>query len=307
MRSTPVFLSSKKSTNVRLNLGQLVGYLGNKLTGQLFPARAEARLRAAMLTPRRPAEPNGTDLVRADNAARVPYGSRWLKVWSFGAGPTILLAHGWSGHAAQFDAWIEPLVTAGHRVVLFDAPAHGRSGGTDTNIMDMAGAVQHVAGLYGPVHAIVAHSFGAPATLVALQHGLKVERLVLIAAPLSLTKHSIFVAHALGFPMAVRGRMQRKMERALEFRWDEAESDKALAALAEERRLDVLLIHDRRDREVPFAAAERLAVAAPAARLIATDGLGHNRILRSATVIADAIGFVGGAARADAAASRRAA
>jgi len=153
----------------------------------------------------------------------------------------------------------------------------------------------------------VAHSFGAPATLFALQHGLKAARLVLIAAPLSLTKHSVFVANALGFPMAVRGRMQRKMERALEFRWDEAESDKALSALAEERGLDVLLVHDRRDREVPFAAAEHLAVAAPAARLFVTDGHGHNRILRHADVIAEAIRFVGGAARADSDVARRAA
>jgi pimeloyl-ACP methyl ester carboxylesterase len=176
--------------------------------------------------------------------------------------------------------------------VLFDAPAHGRSGGRQTNIMDMAGAIQLVAGLYGPVHAIVAHSFGAPATLFALRHGLKVDRLVLMAAPLSLTKFSLLVAHVLGMPLSVRGRMQRNMERKLGFRWDENDTDKTLAELAAERALDVLLIHDRRDREVPFAAAERLAAAVPTARLIATDGNGHNRLLRNATVIADAIGFV---------------
>jgi len=290
--SSPAVL--RKSTNVRFSPGQTLGRIAERIGAGLFPARAERRLRAAMLTPRRPAEPAGTDLVRADNAARVPYGSRWLRVWSFGEGPAILLAHGWSGHAAQFDAWIEPLVSAGHRVVLFDAPAHGRSGGTETNIMDMAGAVQHVAGLYGPVHAIVAHSFGAPAALFALQHGLAAERLVLIAAPLSLTKHSVFVAQALGFTMAVRGRMQRKMERALEFRWDETQSDKALAELVAERKLDVLLIHDKRDREVPFASSERLVAVAPAARLFATEGSGHNRILRNAQVIGETIRFVGG-------------
>lgn len=286
-------LPYKNSTNVRFYARHVAGKLRNALLARFLPDRAERALRAAMLTPQRPKDAGNSDLVRADNAARVPYGGRWLRVWSFGEGPTVLLAHGWSGHAAQFDAWIEPLVSAGYRAVLFDAPAHGRSGGGETNLMDMAGAVQHVAGLYGPVHAIVAHSFGAPATLFALQHGLSADRLVLIAAPLSLTKHSVFVAQALGFTPAVRGRMQRRIERELEFRWDEAESDKALAGLAEQQPLDVLLVHDKRDREVPFASSERLAAALPSARLMATDGSGHNRILRNSQVIAEAIRHLG--------------
>jgi pimeloyl-ACP methyl ester carboxylesterase len=90
------------------------------------------------------------------------------------------------------------------------------------------------------------------------------------------------VAQALGFTMAVRGRMQHKIERELDFRWGLAESDTALAELAAERKVDVLLIHDKRDGEVPFASSERLAAAVPAARLFATEGSGHNRILRNA-------------------------
>ncbi len=303
MTATAAFFAPKKSTNVRLSLEQLLARTARRLAASVFPARAERRLRDFMLTPQRPAADSASDLVRSDNAARIPYASRWLRVWSFGSGPTVLMAHGWSGYAAQFDAWIEPLVTAGYRVVLFDAPAHGGSGGRRTNIMDMAGAIQLVAGLYGPAHAIVAHSFGAPAALFALRHGLKADRLVLLAAPLSLTKFSLFVAHVLGLPLSVRGRMQRNMERKLGFRWDDTDTDKVLSELADERALDVLLVHDRRDREVPFAAAERLAAAVPTARLIATDGNGHNRLLRNATVIADAIGFV----RAHSVAGRQAA
>jgi pimeloyl-ACP methyl ester carboxylesterase len=294
MNATSAFFAPKKSTNVRLSFEQLLARTARGLAARLFPAQAERRLRDFMLTPQRPAADNGSDLVRSDNAERVPYASRWLRVWSFGEGPAILLAHGWSGYAAQFDAWIEPLVSAGHRVVLFDAPAHGGSGGRQTNIMDMAGAIQHVAGLYGPVHAIVAHSFGAPATLFALRHGLKVDRLVLMAAPLSLTKFSLFLAHVLGLPLSVRGRMQRNMERKLQFRWDETETDTVLADLVAARGLDVLLVHDKRDREVPFASAERIAAAVPSAQLHATEGNGHTRLLRNGAVIAEAARFVGG-------------
>ncbi len=292
MDATSDFFIPKKSTNVRLSTSQMAARAVRGMAARLFPAHAERRLRDFMLTPRRPAAGISSDLVRADNAARVPYASRWLRAWSFGEGPAILLAHGWSGHAAQFDAWIEPLVSAGNRVVLFDAPAHGGSGGRRTNIMDMAGAIQHVAGLHGPVHAIVAHSFGAPATLFALRHGLQVDRLVLLAAPLSLAKFSQFLAHVLGLPLSVRGRMQRNLERKLQFRWDETDTDAALASLVADRGLATLLVHDRRDREVPFASSEAIAAAVPSARLFATEGSGHTRLLRNGAVIAEAVRFV---------------
>lgn len=293
MSVVPATVSLDKSTNVRLSFEQLLARAARRMAARVFPAQAERRLRDFMLTPQRPAADSASDLVRGDNAARVPYASRWLRVWSFGNGPTVLLVHGWSGWAGQFDAWIEPLVGAGHRVVLFDAPAHGGSGGRRTNLMDFAGAIQHVAGLYGPVHAIAAHSFGAPATLFALRHGLKADRLVLISAPLSLTKFSLFVAHVLGLPLSVRGRMQRNLERKLQFRWDDADTDTALAHLVAERNLPVLLVHDMRDRQVPFASLERLAEAVPSARVYATDGGGHTRLLRDHCVIAEAVSLFG--------------
>jgi pimeloyl-ACP methyl ester carboxylesterase len=82
------------------------------------------------------------------------------------------------------------------------------------------------------------------------------------------------------------------MERKLQFRWDEADTDKVLADLVAERPLDVLLVHDKRDREVPFACAERIAAVVPSARLHATEGNGHTRLLRNSVVIAEASGFL---------------
>ncbi len=281
-----------KSTNGRVDLGILLRRL-RRLAATVLPERAARRSASVMLTPRRRPDAYASDLLRSDTADRVPYGNRWLRVWRFGEGPAVLLVHGWAGAAAQFDPWIEPLVGAGYRVVAFDAPAHGGSGGHSTNIMDVAGAVQLVGGLAGPLRAIVAHSFGAPASLMALRHGLVAERLVLLAPPLSLGEHSAAVARALGLPMLVRSRMQRRMESRLGFLWQETDSDRALDALDRKRAQPTLLIHDRHDREVPFASSERIAAAVPSARLVATDGLGHARILRNARVIGEALAFIG--------------
>ena len=52
-------------------------------------------------------------------------------------------------------------------------------------------------------------------------------------------------------------------------------------------------MHDRGDRRVPFTQSERLAeVNAPAARLVATDGLGHNRILRADVTLDEVTAFL---------------
>jgi hypothetical protein len=48
--------------------------------------------------------------VRFDHARRLP-------VYSWGSGPTILLAHGWSGRGSQLGAFVEPLVEQGFRLV----------------------------------------------------------------------------------------------------------------------------------------------------------------------------------------------
>jgi hypothetical protein len=51
-------------------------------------------------------------------------------------------------------------------------------------------------------------------------------------------------------------------------------------------------VHDRLDREVSFTHAERLADAWRQARLHATEGLGHRRILRDDGVVAEVVEFV---------------
>jgi hypothetical protein len=54
---------------------------------------------------------------------------------------------------------------------------------------------------------------------------------------------------------------------------------------------DLLVFHDRDDREVSFQHGERLAAQWPGARLVAPDGLGHRRILRDDAVVRDAVAF----------------
>ena len=56
----------------------------------------------------------------------------------------------------------------------------------------------------------------------------------------------------------------------------------------------VLVLHDEADEIIPFAESGQIVAAWPGAVLHATHGLGHNRILRDAGVIGDAIEFIKG-------------
>jgi hypothetical protein len=57
-------------------------------------------------------------------------------------------------------------------------------------------------------------------------------------------------------------------------------------------RAPALVVYDRADREVDFSNGEALAWAWPGARMHATSGLGHRRILRTPAAVADIVAFV---------------
>ena len=212
-----------------------------------------------------------------------------LSVYEWGAGPAVLLVHGWSGRAGQFSEFVAPLLRAGYRVIGFDAPAHGRSDGTATNLPAISAAITRVSETYGPIHALIAHSFGVACALHALTHGLRVQRMIGISPPATMEFLLQTFSRRLGLgPAAVAGLRRRIEVRFGEDVW----SAFAPIELARRVNLPALILHDRGDREVPWADGVALAGAWPGARLALTEGLGHRRILNDADVIAQTLAFL---------------
>src|SRR3954463_12622524 len=106
-----------------------------------------------------------------------------LHVLRWGKGPLVVLVHGWNGRGSQLGAFVEPLVRTGLSVVAFDAPGHGDSRGHRLYLRDLADCIVDVARAVGPLHAIVAHSFGAAAVLLAHQRGAIDARRNVMLAP----------------------------------------------------------------------------------------------------------------------------
>jgi pimeloyl-ACP methyl ester carboxylesterase len=206
-----------------------------------------------------------------------------LAAWRWGTGPNVLLVHGWEGRGSQLGAFVAPLVAAGMSVTAFDAPGHGDSPDHRLYLTDLADSIADVAAHVGPLHGIVAHSFGAAAVLLAhARAGVQAPRNVLVAPNVLIDDSLQRFARTVGLDDADRAALEHRIA---EHTATPLES-LALERLARTRDAALLVIHDRDDREVSFEHCVRLAATWPNAQLIATQGLGHRRILRDPAVLA---------------------
>lgn len=270
---------------------RLLGFFAARL------GRAAPRLiggwtyRTWVKTRRFPAGPGEAAVLAKARFARLSYAGRGMAVYAWGNGPTVLLVHGWNGRGAQLGHFVAPLVSAGYRVVAFDAPGHGRTGGRRTDIAEYTGAIGAVAAAYGPVVSAISHSFGAICLSRALSQGLPLGRVVYIGAPARYEGLVAGFARRLGLPRPARVQFRRLLEQRFATSvW----RDFSLVENATQMSVSTLVVHDRNDRAVPYTDAQAIAEAWPNARLLLTRGLGHQRVLRDAEVVREVVEFVRG-------------
>lgn len=279
---------AKNSTNVRTKLMRLAMRTAARVLGTVAPGAtgrwAERLFRTPQRTP--PSRTARSVLEKGQQRFLELCGER-VAVWSWGEGPRVLLVHGWSGYGGQLTAFVAPLVAEGFSVVTFDAPGHGLSSGRYSSLPEMAEVIRAVAHATGGPHAIIAHSFGAAASALALRDGMTVERAVFVAPPADPRKALAFVARELALPR----RAAERMVAQLEFHLGPVEQY-VVPDFAPSLRVPVRIFHDAQDDEVRVEAGEAIARAWPGATLVRTQGLGHYRILYTQTVVSDAVGFI---------------
>lgn len=254
---------------------------------------------------RLPVAPPAAERERRTPPGGEPFETAWSggvvrgRVYGDWGQPTAYLVHGWGGWWQQLSAHVQPLLDRGLCVVAFDAPSHGgsdpgRFGGRSTTFVEMGEALAAVAADFGRPAVVVAHSAGAMATLLAIDAGLDVEALALLAPPFSVEPIQRFVATSLGVgprsERVMRARTERRVGlpmRALDL-VDLASRQRSLPRL--------LVVHDRHDREAPFTGAVDLVTAWHGARLVLTERLGHHRVMWHPDVVARVAALGGEAA-----------
>lgn len=215
---------------------------------------------------------------------------------AWGDGPIVYLVHGWGGRRAQLDAFVDPLLWAGHRVISFDVPGHGESApgafGPGFGLLpDFTEALNAVVAVGGPAHALIGHSFGGTTSALAVLDGLAVQRMALIAPMADPTPYTVEFAQTLGFGERIRTGFIRRLERRVGRRWGEySVLDRTRAAHTSLP--PMLVVHDRGDKEVHHRDGEAIAAVWPGTELVTTTGLGHYRILQDSHVVERVVGHL---------------
>lgn len=218
-------------------------------------------------------------------------GRKRVAVYGWGAGEPVLIVHGWSSRATQLSAFVPPLEQSGFKVLAFDAPAHGRSSGSATNVWKMADALGKLEVRYGPFGAIITHSMGALATATAVAAGeLRAKCAVCLSPALRQANFVDGFARIVGLPDPVVVDLRRRLDA-----W--ADPDLWDGAVIP---FPTLLVHDTADEFIPMADVLPLERNWPAAELVTTHGLGHSGILKDAQVVDTTMAFVRRHACADA-------
>ncbi|MCG6974777.1 MAG: alpha/beta hydrolase [Acidiferrobacterales bacterium] len=215
------------------------------------------------------------------------YGPLAVNVWE--GGPTVLLVHGWNGRGSQMGSFAQPLADRGYRVVAFDLPAHGRSPGNSTDIFKAVETLEAIGDTYGPIHGVIAHSFGVMVTTLALREGLEIHRFAAISPPNSLHWLVERFETILNIPAPTHHALVQRIEANYgKDIWDKV----ALNKIARGLNIPALIVHDDHDYDVAWEQGKTLADAWPGAVFIKTTGLGHRRILRDRAVIHEVVEFI---------------
>lgn len=228
-----------------------------------------------------------------------PWGADWrVEAWPFEEasltvysqsvaphGPIALLVHGWGGHAGQMAALAEALANQGLRPVVIEMPGHGRSAGSQSTLPQFTRAIDYVTARLRQqghsVRVLVAHSLGATAGAYVASRGLPIERLVLLAPAASPPAYTHLFAQVFGLSEATRSAMQKRIEAREGILMPQFEPE----AVGPRVRVPTLVVHDRHDSINRFADGQAYTQAIGNAQLVATEGLGHRKLLKDAQVL----------------------
>ncbi len=265
-----------------------------RIVGALFPARAARRAYLLLTTPMRRARHRQSDPVLEQ--ARIfefMYGKELLKGYEWGQGEqTVLLVHGWESRGTGLRNFVPGLVAEGFRVVAFDGPAHGDSGGRRTNLPHFAGAIRALLRRIGPIHGLIAHSFGGLAAgyaLAWLLPELHVGRFVFIGVPTRMNDMVDETRRTLALNERVLAQLEHLLEKKFGRPLHQVELVNLYERLCPER---VLVVHDRYDSLVPFDAARALYDAWPGVELLITEYMGHYKLMKNPEVVQRVVRFI---------------
>jgi pimeloyl-ACP methyl ester carboxylesterase len=200
----------------------------------------------------------------------------------------VLLVHGWSGRGTQLFKIADALVKAGYSTISFDAPAHGKSPGNNTIMVDFIATILEIDKQFGPFEAVIGHSLGGMSVLNAMKAGFKVNRLAIIGSGDIVQDIIDDFVLKLELNPNIATNLRLHFEKKYGGKMDEYSAYKAAKDIA----IPALVIHDENDFEVPVKAGIHIHEHLKNSELVITKGLGHRKILGNHAVVERVIQFI---------------
>jgi pimeloyl-ACP methyl ester carboxylesterase len=219
----------------------------------------------------------------------VPSINKSIMVYQYGkSDKKALLVHGWSGRGTQLFKIADALLKEGYATVSFDAPAHGKSPGNSSIMLEFIASIFELEKQFGPFEMAIGHSLGGMAVLNAVKSGFHTDKIVVIGSG-DIVQDIIddFIRK-----LQLKPLISLKLRDHFENKYNEAMDNYSAFKAAESIEKFVLVIHDENDYEVPVKAGINIHQHIKKGELMLTKGLGHRKILGDANVIQKIIEFV---------------
>lgn len=219
----------------------------------------------------------------------IPSINKEIVVYHYGKGEKkILLVHGWSGRGTQLVKIADELILQGFSIISFDAPAHGKSKGNSSIMIEFIASILELEKQFGPFEFAIGHSLGGMSILNTIRENLKTKKAIIIGSGNIIQDiiddfiKKLKLKHEIGIKL--RDHFEKKYNSKMDYY--------SASNAAKEVSIPVLIIHDENDVDVNVKAAYQINENLKKSELMITKNLGHRKILGNTEVIMQIIKFI---------------
>jgi pimeloyl-ACP methyl ester carboxylesterase len=219
----------------------------------------------------------------------VPSINKEIVVYHYGKSENkILLVHGWSGRGTQLVKIADELLNLGYSTISFDAPAHGKSKGNSSIMVEFIASILELEKHFGPFEFAIGHSLGGMSILNAIREKLKVRKVVIIGSGDIIQDIIDDFIKKLELNPEIGIKLREHFEKKYGVKMEYYSASNA----AKEILIPVLIIHDENDVDVNIKAAYNIKENLKISELMITKNLGHRKILGNTEVIKRIVEFI---------------
>lgn len=207
-------------------------------------------------------------------------------------GKLVFLVHGWDSNAGSLSRFAFELATKNYRVISLDLPSHAYSKGTHTNLFECKDAVIKLINHINPKEPfdIFGHSFGAAVSVYSLSElNYSVNNIVLLSANNKMKQIFRDFQKMIGFNDKVYDQVAYWVKSIVHIDLENLILTDFIKKVAYK---NLLVIHDKFDKILPFISALEIKEAFPETTLLSYEKIGHYRMLWNDDVVKKSIQFI---------------